>query len=151
MAKPTTFPFGEFFIVVGDGDSPEVFAAPCGLTSKAFNQTSNTQDTTVPDCDDPDAPAFIERAVDSQTAEISGSGVLAKEAFDAVWQPWFASAMPKNCRIGLGAIPDVSTGAYYEGAFILSQFNMTASRGQKVNVEVTMVSDGEWTYVEAVT
>lgn len=151
MAQPTTASFGRFYILVGDGGSPELFAAPCGLTSKAFNQTANTQDTTVPDCDDPDAPAYIERAVDSLTSEISGDGVLALEAHDAVWQPWFASAAERNIRIGIGSLPDPLVGGYYEGPFLLTGFNMSADRGQKVRGAVTITSSGQWSFIPLVT
>lgn len=151
MAQPTTTSFAKFYILVGDGESPENFDAPCGLTSKAFNQTASTQDTIVPDCDDPDAPAFTERAVDALSSEISGDGVLAKEAHDEVWQPWLFSAAPHNVRIGLGAIPDVLVGGYYEGPFLLTQLNMSADRGQKVRGAVTILSAGEWEYIPVVT
>ncbi len=148
MARPTTVAFNQFLIEVGDGASPETFAAPCGLTSKGFNQSASTQDTTVPDCDDPDAPAYVERAVDALSAEISGSGVLAMEAFTDVWEPWYRSALFRNAHVRLD-VPAADGGGYYTGKFILSQFNMTGQRGQKVNVEVTMVSDGEITWVPA--
>lgn len=141
MAKASTVPFGQFLIQVGDGSSPETFAAPCGLTTKGFNQTANMQETSVPDCADPDAPAYIERAVDTISSEISGSGVMATEAF-TTWQAWFDSAASKNCRI----YPKGSSGGYWEGLFILSAFNLTVQRGQKVNVDVTMTSDGEYTW-----
>ena len=71
MTKATTTTFGSFLIKLGDGASPEVFAAPCGLTTKGFNQTANVQETSVPDCADPDAPAYIERAVDTISSEIT--------------------------------------------------------------------------------
>ena len=138
MTKPTTHTFGDFLIKVGDGASPEVFTAPCGLTSKGFNQTANTQKTAVPDCTDPDAPAYNETAVDTIDSEISGSGILAAEAF-TVWQAWFDSAAAKNCRV----YPLGAAGGYYEGRGILSAFNMTVQRGQKVNVDVTIQADGQ--------
>lgn len=138
MTKPTTHTFGEFLVEIESGDSPGVFYAPCGLTTKGFNQTANTQETSVPDCDNPDAPAYIERAVDTITAEVSGSGVLAEEAFP-VWQEWFDSAASKSVRI----YPMGGSKGYYGGNFILSAFNMTVQRGQKVNVEVTLQSDGQ--------
>jgi hypothetical protein len=141
MAKATTTPFGQFLIKIGNGASPEVFAAPCGLTTKGFNQTANMQETSVPDCDDPDAPAYVERAVDTISSEITGSGVMATEAFPT-WQAWFDSAASKNCRV----YPNGSSGGYYEGLFALSAFNLTVQRGQKVNVDVTMTSDGEYTW-----
>lgn len=150
MTKPTTVAFSEFFVVVGDGASPEVFSAPCGLTSKAFNQTASTQETVVPDCDNPDGPAFIERAIDALSSEITGSGVLALEAHDNVWQPWFFSAAARNVRVGLGAVPNVAVGGYYEGSFLLTALNMSADRGQKMKGDVTLQSAAEWSYVPKV-
>jgi hypothetical protein len=141
MAKPTTHTFGEFLVKLGDGADPEVFAAPCGLTSKGFNQTANTQKTAVPDCDDPDAPAYNETAVDTIDSEISGSGILAEEAFDT-WQDWFASAASKNYRV----YPMGSAGGYYAGKGVLSAFNMTVQRGQKLNVDVTITGDGAYVW-----
>lgn len=141
MTAPTTVTFGKFIIQLGNGAEPEVFAAPCGLTTKGFNQTANTQETSVPDCDDPDAPAYVERAVDTLSSEISGSGVLATESLDT-WQAWFTSALSKNCRV----YPNGLTGGYWEGKFVLSAFNLTANRGQKVNADVTLVSDGEYSW-----
>lgn len=142
MTKPTTSKFSEFLVQIESADSPGVFAAPCGLTTKGFNQTANTQETTVPDCDDPDAPAFTERAVDTISAEISGSGVLAKEAHEDVWQPFFVGAISKTCRV----YPFGLTGGYYEGAFVLTNYNNAVQRGQKVNVDITLQSDGEYTW-----
>jgi hypothetical protein len=138
MAKPTTHSFGEFLIEIESDDSPGVYLAPCGLTTKGFNQTASTQETTVPDCDNPDAPAYVERAVDTISTEISGSGVLAEEAFD-IWQAWFDSARAKSVRI----YPMGASNGFYGGQFILSAFNMQVQRGQKVPVDVTMVSDGQ--------
>jgi hypothetical protein len=43
--------------------SPEVFASPCGLNSRSFNRTAATNETNVPDCDDPDAASWLERDV----------------------------------------------------------------------------------------
>lgn len=139
MAKPTTHTYGEFLIMIESADSPGIFVAPCGLTTKAFNQTANTQETSVPDCDLPDAPAYVERAVDTISAEISGSGVLAEEAFDT-WQVWFDSAAARTCRV----YPMGQSGGFYEGDFVLTQFNTPVQRGQKVNVDVTMQSDGQY-------
>jgi hypothetical protein len=147
MTKPTTLTFGHFLILLGDGASPEVFAEPCGLTSKGFAQTANTQDTNVPDCDDPDAPSFVERAIESLSGEISGSGVLAMESFP-VWDAFYKNAISKNVRIVLDTTL-ANNGGYYEGAFLLTRFGMTAQNKGKVQVELTMVSDGQWIFTPA--
>lgn len=141
MTAATTTTFGNFLVKIGDGASPEVFTAPCGLTSKGFNQTANTQKTAVPDCSNPDLPADNSTGVDTIDRSISGSGVLATEAF-TTWQAWFDSSASKNVRI----YPMGASGGYYSGAFVLTQFNMSVDRGQKVNVEVAMEADGHVTW-----
>lgn len=147
MAQPVTLAFGKFLIELGSGSSPETFAAPCGLTSKGLSITAGTQDTTVPDCDNPDAPAWTERAVDAIAWEISGSGVLAMEYFDE-WRTWLLAAAPKNVRIRYNTTA-LNNGGYWAGRGILTAFNNTADRGQKINVEVTITGDGALTWVPA--
>lgn len=139
MAKPTTYKFGEFLVEVGDGNSPEVFAAPCGLTSKSLNGQAATNDTNVPDCDDPDAASWLERDVVSLSRDITGSGVLAGEFFDT-WNDWFESGDTKNVKVTIG------TGTYqkvFTGAYLLSGFEITGSIGDKIQVNVSLASDGE--------
>jgi hypothetical protein len=85
-------------IEVGDGNSPEVFTAPCGLTSKSFNGQAATNDTNVPDCDDPDAASWFERDVVSLSRDITGSGVLAGEFFDT-WNDWFEGGDSKKREV----------------------------------------------------
>jgi hypothetical protein len=63
MAKPTTLSFANFKVYLGDGASPETFVAPCGFVQKALTLDATTSDTNVPDCDDPEAPAWTERGI----------------------------------------------------------------------------------------
>jgi predicted secreted protein len=145
MAKPTTFPFKDMLILIGDGATPtEVFTAPCGLTTKNFELSANSNEVQVPDCDDPDAPAWIERVVATMTGTIAGNGIMAKESFP-LWRDWALQGVTKNARVQLiGAAM-----GYYAGAFILSKFGISADLGDKVQVDVTMDSDGQisWTAV----
>lgn len=137
MARPATIKFGHFIIAVGDGQSPETFTAPCGLTAKGFGLTANTNEVNVPDCDDPDAPAWVERDVVSLSGDISGSGVM-DEDYQATWYAWLESAATRNVQISVGDYR-------YEGAFILSSFRVVGNLGDKVQVEVAMQSSGEVT------
>lgn len=147
MALAKVQSYSKFLIQVGNGASPEVFAAPCGLTSRGFNRTAETNDTNVPDCDDEDAPSWLARDVVSLSGEISGSGVLDTAALD-VWDDWFQSGLAKNCRVVLD-VPLAQNGRHWAGSFYLTSFNITAERGAKVNVEVTLISDGAITTVAA--
>lgn len=133
MAKATTYKFSEFAIKVGDGNSPEVFAAICGLTSRGFNRTANTNETVTPDCADEDAPAWVERDVNSLSWELSGEGVMAAEAI-ADWDAFFGNQ--KNVQISLGENT-------WEGAAILTGFNITGQRGSRVTCSVTLQGTGE--------
>lgn len=144
MAKPTTFPFKDLIILIGDGAAPtEEFIAPCGLTTKNFELSANSNEVQVPDCDDPDAPAWIERVVATMTGQIAGNGVMAKESFD-LWRDWALEGVTKNARVQI-----VGTGmGFYGGAFILSAFAISADLGDKVQVDITMDSDGQITWTD---
>lgn len=147
MTLPSTRKFGQFKVYVGNGATPEVFAIPCGFTEKALSISKDLIDTTVPDCDDPDAAAWIGRDVRTISASVSGNGVLAMEALPT-WRAWAMSALPKNVRVeltGTGA----QNGGYFAGSMHLSSFEITASLGEKVQVAVSMESDGALTWVAA--
>lgn len=85
MAKPTVFKYGAGLVYLGDGASPEVFSKLCGFKSIGFAIEKDTGDTTVVDCDDPDAASWKDTAVTAMgwTAEFSGE--LAKEAESLLW------------------------------------------------------------------
>lgn len=145
MAAPTTKKFGQFLVKVGDGATPEVFAAPCGFTEKSLKLSAETSDQTIPDCSDPDAAAWTAREVSRLSGEVSGNGLLAVEAV-ATWRTWFLSADAKNVRIEISGT-SVAGGGYYAGSFLLTGFELGATLGEKVTCNVTMVSDGAiiWT------
>lgn len=148
MAKPITAASSKMIVKIGNGATPtEVFAAPCGMTTKGLNFTKNTNEVNVPDCDDPDAAAWIERSVVSMSAEISESGILAMEAL-SIWQDYLDSTLSRNVQV----ILDLTTaehGGQWEGKFLLTGFNVTAEQGNKVQAEVTMQSDGPVVWVPA--
>lgn len=139
MAKPTTFRGTSLLIKIGNGADPEVFAFPCGLTTNGLNRSAETNDVSVPDCADPDAPAWTEREVSTMSWEASGSGVLASESV-SIWDAWHASGLPRNVQVDVGA---AGTGRRYTGQALLTSYNITGERGSKVQVEVTLSGDGE--------
>lgn len=131
----TTLKFSQFLIELGNGAVPEVWAAPCGLTSRGFSRTAATNDTNNPPCDDPDAPSWLERDVVSLSGSLSGSGVVADEDYD-VWETWFNGAVSKNVRITLGT-------RTWIGACLLTKLDITGSRGKRTELSVSIDTDGE--------
>lgn len=144
MAKPETVRFGKFFVRISDGGEPPVFTAPCGFTSKSFSRSKTLNEVQVPDCDDPDAPAWNERDVQSMSASISGDGVLAKSAIP-VWEEALATTESVECEVELLYANGDSD--IYTGLFHVESFDITGSLGERVQVSVSMQSDGEIAYV----
>ncbi|MGU3495932.1 phage tail tube protein [Xanthobacteraceae bacterium A53D] len=140
MAQPSTFSGSTMLILVGNGATPtEVFSAPCGLNTKGLNRSAETSDNVVPDCDDPAAPAWTEREVSSLSWEISGAGMLASESV-TVWDEWYTSGEAKNVRVEIHSGPNA--GRTYSGKALLTQYNISGERGNKVAVDVTISGTG---------
>lgn len=145
MAKPTTLSFSKLIVMIQDPDTPAAYIAPCGLTTRGINFTKETNDVNVPDCDDPDAPSWLERGVVSISGTITGEGVLAVEAFE-LWRDTFLSTDSKPMRM-LVDTDSAVTGGHFSGNFHMTTFNLTGEPGEKIGVEVEFISDGEiiWT------
>jgi predicted secreted protein len=147
MARPTTIPFKDFLLKIGDGGSPETFQKPCGLNSQGINFTKETNEVTVPDCDDPDLAAATERAVTSTSATIAGDGILAAEFLSDYWA-FYEYNGSRNCTVQLVS-PGPGLGGTWAGKFILTTFNVTAALGEKVSVAVELLSDGPVAFTPA--
>lgn len=149
MAKPRTYAGSTVAIFLEDADAPGTFIRPCGLNSHTVTFTKNTQDVTVPDCDDPELPAWIERGVESLDMSASGSGILAAEAVDNWWLA-YNTTESIIARIYIGKPDNVENGRYWEGRVHVTNFETTGERGNKAQASVSLVSDGEITYNEVV-
>lgn len=148
MAQPTTFNASKLYIKLGNGATPtEVFTEPCGLNTKGINFTKETNDVTVPDCDDPDLPAWTQRGVRTLAAEVTGAGILAAEALPDWWDA-FHNTNSANYQIGINA-PPANNGGYWAGKMHLTRFGVTGELGNKIQVAVTLISDGELSWVDA--
>lgn len=139
MAQASVISFSKFRVLLGDGASPEQFAAPCGFNTRALNRSKNLNEVTVPDCDDEDAPAWVARDIVSLTWGVTGDGVLAEESIE-MWEDFFDSTSSRNVRIEI----ELPTQAMLvkEGRAHLSTFNTAGNRGEKVTVSVELAGDG---------
>lgn len=133
MAQAETLKFSQFLVQIET--APGAFTSPCGLNSRSFNRTAATNDTNVPDCDDPDAASWLERDIVSLSSQLSGAGVVADEDFNT-WNTWFESGASKNVKITLGA-------RVWIGPYKLTRLNLTGARGSRVTFDATLDSDGE--------
>jgi hypothetical protein len=139
MAQPTTVRFGKFRVKLGNNGSPDTYAAPCGFTSKSLTLTKNLTEVNLPDCDDPDAVAWVGRDAASLSASISGEGVLAAESVETWLDAWEnTDSVPVLIEIEFPAKTIT-----WEGFMQVATFTPAAQQGGRVTVTVEMQSDGE--------
>lgn len=150
MAKPKTYSWSKFIVLVGDSATPtEGFTAICALTSKGLEFSGDTADVSVPDCDDPDLPAWAERIIRTKSASITGDGVMDFESHE-VFFAWFDSGEAINVQIKLDA-PAADSGGMYMGKFLLTTYANTGNQDDaKISHSMTMQSDGPITWTPAV-
>lgn len=149
MAVVKTMNGTKLLVQIGDGASPtEAFAADCLInTERGIVFSSDISEFIVPDCDDPDAPAWKETTKDGLSAAVSGSGML-HTASVSDWFDWLKSASTKNVRVKVDVTAG-NGGGYWSGAFHLSQFEITGNRNEKAQVSVSLVSSGALTWTDA--
>jgi hypothetical protein len=139
MAQPSTARFGKFRIMLGNSADPIVYSAPCGFTSKSLTLTKDLTDVTLPDCDDPDAVAWVGRDASTLSASVSGEGVLASESVETWLDAWEnVNSVPVKIEIEFPAKTITWTGLMH-----VSSLNPSTEQGGRVTMSVEMQSDGE--------
>lgn len=140
MAKPVTVRFGKMLVKLATIATPTVFVAPCGFTSKSLALSKNLEEVTIPDCDNPDDPAWVGRDVASLSASISGEGVLAESAIDQ-WMVAFNAQVPVPCEVELIL---AGTASYvWTGLMHVASLTIGGEQGGRVTISVELQSDGE--------
>lgn len=145
MVKPTTVRFSDFKVLLGDGASPEVFTAPCGFVNKSLTLTAADSETIIPDCDNPEDPAWTEAGITAKSARVQGNGVMAQESYET-WRAWWDSGLDKNVRVEKTPL------GYWEGPALnleLGESTQLGSDGNKIQLAVTIRNASAWTWVPA--
>lgn len=141
MAQATTILFGDQAILIGNGATPEVFTAPCGLTELTRTINTETSTTNVPDCIDPDLPSWLEIDAVSKQMVLSGNGVLAVEYLEQ-WRLFSESDDYRTVR-WYRDLSAANGGGYYEGPALLTTYEESGARGRKWNVSIGLTFDGK--------
>lgn len=148
MTTPAVMNGTKLLIQLGDGEVSEQFPHPCMINAaRGIAFSSSTNDQIVPDCDDPELPAWIDRDRDGLTASITGSGVLHTSGLNDFWE-WFTQAESRNIRVKVDVASGVG-GGYWAMAAHLTEFSVTGERKQNATFDCTIMSDGAATWVAA--
>lgn len=145
MATPKVARGTKVKILLGDGATPEVFAAFCGLTAESIAFATETNNFAVPDCDNPDDPTWQELAKASRNVAITGSGVLDTPTLSR-YVDAYNSPDPVNTKVMLD-VPAIDGGGEFQGKFMLTGFTMTGNQGALVTIDMTLASSGEVLWV----
>lgn len=131
----------KLLVKFGDGGSPEVFTAPCSINAeRAFALEANLNEDVSIDCDNPEAPGWIERTVESLSGQVEGAGRLNTTDWRMLRRRMVAG-LPVNLQIVMD-VPLEDGGEVASGAFVMSKLAKTGTRGGQVQFSVTLQSTG---------
>jgi predicted secreted protein len=146
MAQPDIIRGTYFVLAMGDGGTPtETFEALCGINTRTFNYTANTNDQFTRDCADPENVPVRNAIVTGEQWELSGEGSLNRSQLQDIED---AKGQPKNYRFYYTEPSDDEVfRGYWEGRFILNNFSITGADENFATISVSFVSDGLVTFV----
>lgn len=135
-------------IKVGNGASPEVFTAVCGVENVTVNRTVNTTDRFRRDCAKPGQVPTRKVRVTGRQWDATGSGVVNVDEFDTFDD---ALGISKNYRVEFGKRDGSDTGeiiGYYAGPAVMTaaNVNMGAEEG---TAEITLAGEDDITWTTA--
>jgi hypothetical protein len=141
MALAKTLDFGEQLLLWGDGGSPtETFTPLCGFTSLTLTVNIETNSVNVPDCDDPELPAWLVSREVSKQMQLSGNGVIDTDVLDA-FNAWILEGGEKTFRWMTDGKNDEANG-YWEASGILSAYSQSGERGNLWTQDTTILLNG---------
>jgi len=141
MALAKVIKFGEQILLWGDGADPEEFTPLCGFTSLELTVNIETNSNNVPDCDDPELPAWLVSSEVSKQMQIGGSGVIDADALDR-FNDWILEGGEKNFRWLTNSATNTEANGYWEAPGIMSAYGQTGERGQLWSQSTTILLNG---------
>lgn len=149
MAQAKTVRGTKLLVKVSDGAGTPAYSHPCLInTDRGIAFSAETNDVIIPDCADPDLMAWAAREKVSLSAQITGSGTLNTPDTE-FYSDWVMSPDPIAVRVELGGVVLADGGGYWQGNFHCTNFELTGTRGNRVQCSLTLVSDGAITWHDA--
>lgn len=146
MAQAKTLRFAEQALLLGNGATPtEVFTAPCGFTSLNLTVNIETNSTNVPDCADPDLPAWLASDEVSKQMVLGGDGVLDTDAVQ-IWREWLLEGGERNVRWLTDGTTNDEANGYFAAPGILTTYEETGTRGERWSLNIGITLNGAPTF-----
>jgi hypothetical protein len=141
-------------ILMGDGETPEVFTVLCGITTKSITDQVNTQDAFNRDCALPEEVPIRELIASGRQWDMRGSGQMNRDNLKDLDE---AVGVTKNYRFFIRAKQDETAATtpapingYYGGPAKLTNKTINGNDGEYAGVDLTFASDGAWEWTDVV-
>lgn len=146
MAYATTSKYSEVTLAVefDPVGASGTYTNVCGITEWSYTESTNLDETEVPDCADLDAPMQVERAVRSVAAQASASGVWSLSSHQNVLA-WSRGGTTLNVKITFAKVTASGAATDTEeltGAAYLTNLSLENAYGQKTRTSFELVFDG---------
>lgn len=144
MAQPVTIRGGKVRVLLASAAAPTVYTSACGFTSRSLTFSKNLEEVNIPDCDDPDKIDWVGRDATSLSLAVNGEGVAAAESVDG-WDEAFLSLESVPAKIEIEWPAKTVT---WTGRLQVDSLEWGAANAQRVTLNVSMQSDGEFVRTE---
>lgn len=148
MSLPTEADFA--LVKMGDGATPtEVFTTLCGLGNVSIGRSANTTDRFRRDCAKPGEVPYRRTRANGKQLDVTSNGAINVPDIDTFED---ALGISKNYKIELYKRDGTDTGELLTtlaGPFMMSVANMNLDENGEGGAEVTLLSDGIWTWTPA--
>lgn len=148
MAQPDIIRGTYFVLAMGNGATPtEVFTGLCGITTRSFTYTANTNDQATRDCAQPEDVPIRRLIVTSEQWSLAGEGSLNRSQLEMILA---AKSLPKNYRFYWSEpTDDEILQGYFQGQAILTGITITGGDEEFATISLTIESDGEFVFTES--
>lgn len=149
MTAAKTVKGKSLLIQVSDMEVSPTFSHDCLINAeRGIVLSAETNETRVPDCDDPELIAWVVREKVSLSAAINGAGTLHTPNVSD-YNDWLASPDTKDVRVKLNGIVLANGGGHWAGAFHLTTFEATGAIGELTQCSIALQSSGAVAWVPA--
>lgn len=123
-------------IKIGNGATPEVFSALCGIQTRSFNMSANEVDTTIPDCENPEntPQRTVEPGIKSRT--FNGSGKYVKSANTTAFMQHVINSTKFPAQV---VVPGLGE---FEGDWMVSDFELSGEQEGNLDFSATFAAAG---------
>lgn len=136
-------------IQFGNTEIPVEFANSCTInTTQDFTIEGTTTDGTEPNCEDPNAPNWVLRAVDTLSASINGAGTTDPVSY-GVLRTKMLSGEEFPVRVLLDGLTSIQGGGYFEGAYVMTSLGLAKEGKGYLTSAIALQSSGEIKWVPA--